>query len=85
MTVVLPETLNIADRFLSERLREGRGDKVALIAGARQLTYAEVHSAARRFARVLAELGVDPEQRVLIGLPDVPEFPIALFGTLFNG
>lgn len=85
MTVVLPETLNIADRFLSERLREGRGDKVALIAGARQLTYAEVHAAARRFARVLAELGVDPEQRVLIGLPDVPEFPIALFGTLFNG
>lgn len=85
MRVLLPESLNIADRFLSERLREGRGDRVALIAGDRRLTYAEVHSAARRFAQVLAELGVDPEQRVLIGLPDVPEFPIALFGTLFNG
>lgn len=85
MSVELPETLNIADRFLTERLREGRGDKIALIAGERRLTYAEVKSAANRFANVLAELGVDPEQRVLIGLPDIAEFPIALFGTLANG
>jgi benzoate-CoA ligase family protein len=85
MPVELPERLNIADRFLTERVREGRGSKTALIAGDRRLSYAEVKAAANRFANVLAELGVDPEQRVLIGLPDVPEFPIALFGTLANG
>lgn len=85
MSVPLPERLNIADRFLTERLREGRGEKIALIAGERRSSYAEVKASANRFANVLAELGVDPEQRVLIGLPDIPEFPISLFGTLANG
>jgi len=85
MSVELPERLNIADRFLTERVREGRGDKVALIAGERRWSYAEVKSAANRFANALAALGVDPEQRVLIGLPDLPEFVVSLFGTLANG
>ena len=85
MNVELPEKLNIADRFLFERVREGRGDKIALIAGDRRLTYAEVEQGANRFANLLKELGVDPEQRVLIALPDIPEFVLALFGTLANG
>lgn len=85
MSVVLPERLNIADRFLTERIREGKGDKTALICGERRMSYAEVKAQANRFANVLAVLGVDPEQRVLIGLPDVPEFVSSLFGTLANG
>ena len=83
--VELPERLNIADRFLEVRLREGLGDRTALIAGDRKLTYRDVSEASNRFANVLAELGVDAEQRVLIGLPDLPEFVHALFGTLKNG
>lgn len=85
MNVELPEKLNIADRFLDERVREGRGDRVALIAGDRRLSYAEVQRGANRFANLLTGLGVDPEQRVLIALPDIPEFVVALFGTLANG
>lgn len=85
MSVDLPELLNLADRFLGERVSEGKGDKIALIAGDRRVTYAEVKAAANRFANVLGELGVDPEQRVLIGLPDLPEFVFSLFGTLANG
>jgi benzoate-CoA ligase family protein len=85
MRVDLPEQLNIADRFLDDRVREGRGQRTALIAGDRRLTYAEVQSLANRFANVLVALGVDPEQRVLIALPDIPEYVAALFGTLKNG
>lgn len=81
----LPEDLNIADRFLDARLREGLGDKAALISGEERLTYREVQDRSNRFANVLAELGVDPEQRVVVGLPDVPDFVAALFGTLKNG
>lgn len=83
--VELPERLNIADRFLEARLREGLRDKVALIAGERRVTYAEVSEQSARFAELLRRLSVDPEQRVLIALPDVPEFVFALFGTLRNG
>ena len=85
MNVELPEKLNIADRLRVERDRGGRGGKIALIAGDRRLTYAEVEQGANRFANLLKELGVDPEQRVLIALPDIPEFVLALFGTLANG
>jgi benzoate-CoA ligase family protein len=85
MSVSLPEQLNIADRFLDERIREGRGDKTALIAGDRRLSYAEVQALSNRFASALGKLGVDPEQRVMIGLPDIPEWVATLFGTLKNG
>jgi benzoate-CoA ligase family protein len=84
-SVDLPERLNIAERFLDARVAEGKAGKVALIAGERKMTYAEVQAGANRFANVVRELGVDPEQRVLIGLPDGVEFPIALFGALKTG
>jgi benzoate-CoA ligase family protein len=85
MTIELPEALNIADRFLDARVREGKADKTALIQGERRLTYREVQAEANRVANVLASLSVDPEQRVLIGLPDIPEFATTLFGALKNG
>ncbi len=81
----LPEHLNIAERFLDARVAEGRGDKVALLAGDRRISYAEVQAQANRFANLLGELGVEVEQRVIVGLPDIPEYVAALFGTLKTG
>jgi len=81
----LPEALNLADRFLDARIREGRGERTALIAGERRVSYAEVHAAANRFANVLVELGVEAEERVIVALPDIPGYVAALFGTLKNG
>lgn len=88
MSPVLPQIpphLNMADHFLGARLREGKGEKTAIVCGERRLTYAEVSSLANRFANVLMALDVVPEQRVLIALPDIPEFAGALFGTLKMG
>jgi len=79
------EELNIAKRFLDDRITDGLGDKVAVVAGERRLTYAEVQRLSNRFAHVVRSLDVDPEQRVMVGLPDIPEFVVALFGTLKNG
>jgi benzoate-CoA ligase family protein len=79
------EALNIADHFLTARLREGRGDRVALRLPDRVLTYAEVDRLANRFGWALVGLGVRPEERVLIALPDGAEFVGALFGILKVG
>ncbi len=80
-----PERFNIADYFLDARVREGLGRATALITDQGALTYAEVQTRANRFGRLLLEAGVVPEQRVLLALPDGPDFVAALFGTLKIG
>jgi benzoate-CoA ligase family protein len=80
-----PETFNISDYFLDDRIREGRGDRVALRTPAGDLTYAEIQAMAGRFAHLLEGAGVLPEQRVLLALADGPELVAALFGTLKIG
>ena len=76
---------NMADYFLDDRVREGLGDRIALRTGQETVTYAALQARANRFANALEAIGVHPEQRVLIGLPDVPDFPAVLFGALKMG
>ena len=85
MTPGPTERLNIADYFLDARVREGRGGRPALLTGSGTLTYADVQTLANRYAGALAGSGVEPEHRVLIALPDGPEFVAALFGALKLG
>ena len=77
--------LNIADYFLDARVREGRGDRTALITDAGLWSYREVQALANRYANVLGSVGVAPEQRVIIALPDGPDYVAALFGVLKIG
>jgi len=85
MTFTPPERFNLADWLLDERLREGRGDRVALRLPGRELTFADVAMESRRVANVLVGLGLRPEERVFVALPDGAEFVAALFGTLRAG
>jgi benzoate-CoA ligase family protein len=80
-----PERFNIADYFLDARVREGHGRATALVTDQGALTYAEVQGRANRFGQLLLDAGVQPEQRVLLALPDGPDFVAALFGTLKIG
>lgn len=80
-----PERFNIADYFLDQRVEEGRGDRIALRLDDRQMTYDEVLGLANRFGQVLLRIGVRPEERVLIALPDGPDFVGSLFGVLKIG
>ncbi len=77
--------LNIAEFFLDARVREGRGDRTALMTDAGRSSYREVQALANRYANVLKGVGVDPEQRVIIALPDGPDYVGALFGILKIG
>ena len=85
MTATFPDDFNLADYFLFDRLREGKGDRVAIRFGDRAWTYADVADRARALARWLVAAGVKPEQRVYVVLPDVPPFAWSIFGILAAG
>ncbi len=81
----LPERFNLCDYYLDRNLREGRGGKVAIHCGDRSATYAQLSARARQVAAVLRRLGVRPEERVLLALPDIPEYAESWFGILRAG
>ena len=56
-----PERLNIADHFLDARIREGHGDRVALWLDDGPRTYSEVRREAHRWAHLLSDRGLRPE------------------------
>lgn len=85
MTFEPPERWNIADLFLDARLREGRGDRPAILTDARPWTYREIHDQANRYGNILRYAGLNPDDRLMIALPDGPEFVATLFGALKLG
>jgi benzoate-CoA ligase len=81
MNIDFPERFNMADYFLYHNLEEGREGKTCLYFNDETYTYGETARRANRTGRVLRELGVEVEDRVLIVLPDCPEFVWTWFGT----
>lgn len=80
-----PEALNADQFFLGARIDEGAGDRVALRTDRGASTYREVDARASSYARLLIGLDVGREDRVVISLPDGPDYVAALFGTLRIG
>jgi len=84
----VPEAFNFG-RDVVDRLAADP-DRPALLwrnaSGAeRRLTFAEVARESNRFARLLESLGVRPGQPVILMLPRIPEWHIALVGALKAG
>jgi acyl-coenzyme A synthetase/AMP-(fatty) acid ligase len=76
-----PERFNMAWYYLDRNVEEGRGDKRCLFWRDEAYTYREVQARANRFGNALRALGVDVEDRVLLVLPDCPEFVFAWFAA----
>lgn len=76
-----PERFNMADYFLYHNLEEGRETKVCLYYEDRKWTYGEVARLSNRTGNVLREFGANLEDRVLLVLPDCPEFVWTWFGA----
>jgi propionyl-CoA synthetase len=76
--------LNTCFNAVDRHVRDGRGDQVALIhdspitSSLTRLTYAELLDQVARFAGVLAGLGVESGDRVLLYLPMVPEAVVSM-------
>lgn len=87
MTVTFdpPDRFNLADHLLGDRIRDGVGGRTALRLTDGDRTYDDVERHAARFTTLLRELGVRPEERVVIALPDGEDYVGALFGILKLG
>jgi benzoate-CoA ligase len=81
MKVEFPERFNMSDYFLYHNVEEGRENKTCLYFKDETHTYGDAVRAANRGGNALRELGADVEDRVLLVLPDCPEFVWTWFGA----
>jgi benzoate-CoA ligase family protein len=80
-----PETMsslrfNIADEFVS-RPASAHPGKIAILGTGRKITYSQLEDFVTRTAHALRTAGCQPGDRVLIVLPDSPEFVSTFFGA----
>ena len=76
---------NLSDHFVDRHVREGRAGKVAIRYGESVRTYGDLATEINRVGNGLLNLGLQEEQRVLLVLPDCPEFVVAYFGVVKVG
>jgi len=84
----VPKNIKYPQIPLQEILRksaENFPEKVALVYGGREITYAQLELLSNRFSNALARLGVKKAERVALFLPNIPGFIIAYFGILKAG
>ncbi len=93
-----PWPAELADRYrsagwwrgvtLDELLRSwalSYGDRVALVSGSQRITYRDLDARVDRMAAGLLRHGVGPGDRILLQLPNVPEFVIVAFALFRAG
>ena len=64
---------------------EARPNATAVGFHEREVTYEQLWEQTGRFARALADAGVEPDDRVALYLPNRPQFVMTFFGTLRAG
>src|SRR2546423_5089803 len=74
-----------ASLLVDRNLEVGRGEKTAVVAPDRTLTYAELAGEIARWGGFLRAAGVGREDRVLIVLDDTTAFPVVSLGTMRIG
>ncbi len=80
-----PETFNLAVHHLDERIKEGNGHRIAIRYGEASYTYEEVYQMVNRLGNALLSLGLAMEQRVVIVMPDRPEFIVSWLAVVKIG
>jgi benzoate-CoA ligase family protein len=81
----LPQQFNVATHFVDRNVSEGRGEKVAIECGDERVSYRHLLERTNRVGNALRGLGVRPEERVFLLLPDTPEFLYCFFGAIKIG
>ena len=80
-----PIGYNAAVDLIERNLDAGRGAKTAFIDDHGRCSYAELAERASRFANLVRQLGIHPEQRILLCLHDTIDFPTAFLGAIKAG
>lgn len=81
----VPESFNMVSVLLDRHLAEGRGARTALVTPDGALTYEELYRLTNRVGHGLKALGLEPEQRVALLLPDGPAFVASFLGAMKLG
>jgi benzoate-CoA ligase family protein len=85
MKLDLPAIYNAATTFVDENIAAGRGKRTAIYYQDQKFTYQDVFEKVNRTGNALRDLGVEIEHRVLLLLPDSPEFAFSFFGAIKIG
>src|SRR2546422_180069 len=80
-----PRRCNAATWFVDRHVAAARGDRTALVADGHALAYRTVFENVNRTGHALRRLGVGMGDRVLLLLPDVPEFAYGFWGAIKLG
>ena len=78
-----PDNFNFAEYLLSQNTT--RPEKIAFVDDDKALTYHELEDRVRRLATGLRELGIKREERVLLAMQDVNDWPVAFLGAIHAG
>src|SRR3954453_7933095 len=81
----VPDQFNMATALVDRPLHAGRGDRVAVYYGDQQLTYWNLAALVNRTGNGLRSLGIAREDRVVLLLPDCPEFIATFLGAMKIG
>jgi benzoate-CoA ligase len=81
----LPRVFNATAHFVDRHVAEGRGERLALLHEGGVITYGEVAGNVNRCGNALRGLGVTSGDRVVLLLPDGPEFVYAFWGAMKIG
>jgi 4-hydroxybenzoate-CoA ligase len=76
---------NAASDMIDANVARGLADKVAFTDPDRSITYGELRSRTCRLARALQTLGIRPEERIALLLPDTVDYPVAFWGAIRAG
>ncbi|MEK7783435.1 MAG: benzoate-CoA ligase family protein [Candidatus Binatota bacterium] len=85
MKVDLPDIYNAATTFVDENIAQGRGGKTAIYYQDQRISYQDLFHRVNQTGNLLKELGLEIEQRVILALPDSPEFAFSFFGAIKIG
>ena len=84
----IPQSIDYPDISIYEMLKrssEKAPDSTAIFFRTLQITYRQLNDAITRFGAALQELGIRKGDRIILYLPNIPQFVIAYFGTLHVG
>jgi benzoate-CoA ligase family protein len=79
------DAFNLATYFVDRHVAEGRGSQTAIVCQGVRYTYAQIQALVNQAGDGLRRAGVGRGDRVLIILPDSPEFVAAYFGAIKIG
>jgi benzoate-CoA ligase family protein len=83
--ISLPTVFNAATYFVDRNVREGRGAKTALECGDERVSYQQLLERTNQSGNALRQLEVGSGERVVLILPDSPEFLYCFFGAIKIG